>query len=139
MTETPTVFSEEPISPSTSELEQEATNARVAGATGIIALGNIASRILGLTREKTLAYFFGASAQLDAFRIAVLVPQTFYDLLIGGHVNGAIVPVLTEIVTVEGRDELWKVVNVLVTMLLMIVSALVIVLEIFAPQIVALT
>ena len=139
MTETPTVFSEEPISPSTSELEQEATNAHVAGATGIIALGNIASRILGLTREKTLAYFFGASSQLDAFRIAVLVPQTFYDLLIGGHVNGAIVPVLTEIVTVEGRDELWKVVNVLVTMLLMIVSALVIVLEIFAPQIVALT
>lgn len=139
MTETPTVSSEDLISPSTSELEQEATNARVAGATGIIALGNIASRILGLTREKTLAYFFGASAQLDAFRIAVLVPQTFYDLLIGGHVNGAIVPVMTEIVTIEGRDELWKVVNVLVTMLLLVVSALVLVLELFAPQIVALT
>lgn len=138
MTESPTVFPEDPITPSSIETEQEATNARVAGATGIIALGNIASRILGLTREKTLAYFFGASAQLDAFRIAVLVPQTFYDLLIGGHVNGAIVPVLSEIVTLEGRDELWKVVNVLVTMLLLVVSALVVVLEIFAPQIVGL-
>ncbi|GAB5491041.1 MAG: murein biosynthesis integral membrane protein MurJ [Phototrophicaceae bacterium] len=138
MTESPTVFPEDEIHPSPSETEQEATNARVAGATGIIALGNIASRILGLTREKTLAYFFGASAQLDAFRIAVLVPQTFYDLLIGGHVNGAIVPVLSEIVTLEGRDELWKVVNVLVTMLLLVVSALVVVLEIFAPQIVGL-
>ncbi|MEO1645821.1 MAG: lipid II flippase MurJ, partial [Chloroflexota bacterium] len=121
------------------EAEQEATNASVAGATGIIALGNIASRVLGLAREKTLAYFFGASAQLDAFRIAVLVPQTFYDLLIGGHVNGAIVPVLTDIVTVKGRDELWKVVNILATFLLFVVSALVLVLEIFAPQIVALT
>ncbi|MEO1165953.1 MAG: murein biosynthesis integral membrane protein MurJ, partial [Chloroflexota bacterium] len=121
------------------EAEQEATNASVAGATGVIALGNIASRVLGLAREKTLAYFFGASAQLDAFRIAVLVPQTFYDLLIGGHVNGAIVPVLTDIVTVKGRDELWKVVNILATFLLFVVSALVLVLEIFAPQIVALT
>lgn len=139
MSDTPIVSPEDPITESSIEEKQEATNAKVAGATGIIALGNISSRILGLTREKTLAYFFGASAQLDAFRIAVLVPQTFYDLLIGGHVNGAIVPVLTEIVTVEGRDELWKVVNILVTMLLMVVSALVLVLEIFAPQIVALT
>lgn len=138
MSDTPIVSPEDPITESSIEEKQEATNAKVAGATGIIALGNISSRILGLTREKTLAYFFGASAQLDAFRIAVLVPQTFYDLLIGGHVNGAIVPVLTEIVTVEGRDELWKVVNILVTMLLMVVSAIVLVLEIFAPQIVAL-
>ncbi|MGJ3237490.1 MAG: murein biosynthesis integral membrane protein MurJ [Anaerolineae bacterium] len=120
------------------EAQQEATNASVAGATGVIALGNISSRVLGLLREKTLAYFFGATAQLDAFRIAVLVPQTFYDLLIGGHVNGAIVPVLSEIVTVEGREELWKVINILVTMLLFIVTGLVLGLEIFAPQIVAL-
>ena len=139
MSDTPAFVPEDSIPDSSIDAKQEATNASVAGATGIIALGNIASRILGLTREKTLAYFFGASAQLDAFRIAVLVPQTFYDLLIGGHVNGAIVPVLTEIVTVEGRDELWKVVNILVTMLLLIVSGLVLALEIFAPQIVALT
>jgi len=135
MTDTPTILPDEP----TTESQQEATNASVAGATGIIALGNIASRVLGLVREKTLAYFFGASAPLDAFRIAVLVPQTFYDLLIGGHVNGAIVPVLSEIITVEGRDELWKVVNILVTVLLMLVSGLVLFLEIFAPQIVAIT
>lgn len=119
--------------------KQEATNASVASATGILALGNISSRILGLVREKTLTYLFGASAQLDAFQIAILVPRTFYDLLIGGHVNGAIVPVLSEIVTIKGRDELWKLVNILVTFLLMLVSALVIVLELFAPQIVALT
>ena len=106
MSEPSTVSPEDSIADSSINEEQEATNASVAGATSIIALGNIASRILGLTREKTLAYFFGASAQLDAFRIAVLVPQTFYDLLIGGHVNGAIVPVMSEIVTLEGRGSL---------------------------------
>jgi putative peptidoglycan lipid II flippase len=118
--------------------EQEATNARLASATGTLALGNISSRVLGLLREKALTFLFGASAQLDAFQIAVLVPRTFYDLLIGGHVNGAIVPVLSEIVTLKGRDELWKVVNILVTLLLMLVSALVLVVELFAPQIVQL-
>src|SRR5688500_18536253 len=116
--------------------EQEKTNAGLAGATSILALGNIASRILGLAREKVLFYLFGASASLDAFRIAVLVPQAFYDLLIGGHVNGALVHVLTEIVTIKGRDELWKVVNILITLLLILVSALVIAVEYFAFEIV---
>lgn len=119
-------------------LDQEATNATVAGATSILALGNIASRILGLAREKTLAYLFGASAQVDAFRIAVIVPQTFYDLLIGGHVNGAIVPVFSEIVTIKGREELWKLVNILFSMLLMAIAALVLFIQIFAPQLVSL-
>jgi putative peptidoglycan lipid II flippase len=119
--------------------EQEHTNARLAGATIILALGSIFSRILGLAREKTIVYLFGASAAADAFRIAVLVPRTFYDLLIGGHVNGAIVPVLTEIITVKGREELWKVVNILVTLVLLLVSLLVIGIEIFAPAIVQLT
>jgi putative peptidoglycan lipid II flippase len=118
--------------------DQDATNATVAGATGILALGNIASRILGLAREKTLAYLFGASAQIDAFRIAVIVPQTFYDLLIGGHVNGAIVPVFSEIVTIKGRDELWKLVSVLFSVLLIVISALVLLIQIFAPYLVSL-
>lgn len=118
--------------------DQDATNATVAGATGILALGNIASRILGLAREKTLAYLFGASAQIDAFRIAVIVPQTFYDLLIGGHVNGAIVPVFSEIVTIKGRDELWRLVSVLFSVLLIVISALVVVIQIFAPYLVSL-
>ncbi|MCA9915522.1 MAG: murein biosynthesis integral membrane protein MurJ, partial [Anaerolineae bacterium] len=118
--------------------EQEATNAGVAGATGILALGNISSRIMGLAREKTLAYLFGASAQLDAFRVAVIVPKTFYDLLIGGHVNGAIIPVLSEIVTIKGRDELWKVVNILLSLLMVSVTGLVLAVLAFAPQIVRL-
>ncbi len=118
--------------------DQEATNAGVAGATGILALGNIASRVMGLAREKTLAYLFGASAQLDAFRVAVIVPKTFYDLLIGGHVNGAIIPVLSEIVTIKGRDELWKVVNILLSLLMFSVTGLVLLVLAFSPQIVRL-
>lgn len=119
--------------------EQEKTNAGLAGATSILALGSITSRVLGLVRDKVFFYLFGASASLDAFRVAVLVPQAFYDLLIGGHVNGALVPVLTEIVTVKGREELWKLVNILITLLLIIVSLLVIGVEYFAFEIVQIT
>lgn len=126
------------IAASLSDDEQEASNARLVGATGILSLGNIASRILGLARETVLSFFFGASAATDAFNVAVSVPKAFYDLLIGGHVNGAIVPVLSEMLVVNGRDAMWRVVSILCSLIVTLVIGLVAVIQIFAPQIVQL-
>ena len=118
--------------------EQERTNARLAGASGILALGNICSRVLGLVREIVLTYLFGASGAVDALQVAIIVPKAIYDLLIGGHVNGAIVPVLSDIITTKGKAELWRVVSALISLVIAIVALLVLLLELFAPQIVPL-
>jgi putative peptidoglycan lipid II flippase len=122
----------------TSESEQERTNASVAGATGILALGNIFSRVLGLARETVLTFLFGATGAVDAFQVAIIVPKAIYDLLIGGHINGAIVPVLSEIITVRGKDELWRVVSILLSLVTVVLALLVLVIEVFAPQVVSL-
>lgn len=122
----------------TNESEQERTNASVAGASGILALGNIFSRVLGLARETVLTFLFGATGAVDAFQVAIIVPKAIYDLLIGGHINGAIVPVLSEIITVHGKDELWRVVSILLSLVTAILAVLVLVIEIFAPQVVLL-
>ena len=124
----------EPVPEST---EQDKTNAGVARATGVLALGNIISRILGLVREIVIANLFGATAAVDAFLVATLIPKNIYDLLIGGHVNGAIIPVLSEVVTLKGRDELWRVVSVLLSIMTAILALLVILLEIGAPLVVS--
>ena len=118
--------------------EQETTNARVAGASGILALGNICSRILGLTREIVLTFLFGATGAVDALQVAIIVPKAIYDLLIGGHINGAIVPVLSDVITLRGRDELWRVVSALVSLVIAALAVLVILIEVFAPEIVPL-
>lgn len=115
---------------------QTETNARVARATGVLALGNIISRVLGLAREIVLTNLFGATGASDAFRVAVIVPKALYDLLIGGHVNSAIIPVLSEVVTTKGRDELWRLVSVLLTLSTVVMALLVLLLEIFAPQVI---
>jgi len=124
-----------PPTPLPTETQAEA-NAGVARATGVLALGNIASRVLGLVREIVLSNLFGASAAAAAYKVAILVPKGLYDLLIGGHVNGAIIPVLSEVVTVKGRDELWRLVSVLLSMLTVILSALVLLLQFAAPVVV---
>ncbi|MEP7293644.1 MAG: hypothetical protein ABI835_17790, partial [Chloroflexota bacterium] len=85
---------------------QEKTNEGVAKATGVLVLGNIASRALGMAREIAVTGLFGASRSTDAFYVATLVPRTIYDLLIGGQLNGAIIPVLSEVVTKQGQKAL---------------------------------
>ncbi len=120
------------------ETTQEATNAGVARATGVLALGNIASRVLGMARDVALTNLFGASRATDAFIAATLVPTTLYDLLIGGHVNGAIIPVLSDVVTKDGKKALWQLVSVLISLVTVVVTLLVLLLLVFAPQVVML-
>lgn len=112
------------------------TNAGVARATGVLALGNVASRLFGLLREVTLTNLFGASAAVDAFNVAVIVPKALYDLLIAGHVNSAIIPVLSEVAARDGKPALWRLVSVLLSLVTAVLALLVIGLELFAPQIV---
>ena len=119
----------------TSQGEQERINARVVGAGGILALGNVFSRVLGLVRETVLTFLFGASGAVDAFQVAIIVPKAIYDLLIGGHINGAIVPTLSEIAARRGQDELWRVVSALFSLVTVALALLVMLIEWLAPQI----
>lgn len=117
---------------------QARDDAGVARATGINALGNIASRVLGLGREMLLSNLFGAGVAVDAFNIALIVPRTLYDLLIGGHVNSALVPVLSEYAMQQDRSALWRLVNLLLGLVVVALAVLVLMLELLAPQIVSL-
>ena len=116
--------------------QAEETRASVVQATGLIATGNIASRILGLMREIVLTNLFGASVAVDAFNIAVIVPKAFYDLLIGGHINSALVPVLSETASKQTPREFWHLISLLMSFTTVIITTLVLVLVGFAPSIV---
>lgn len=60
-----------------------------------IALGNVASRLLGLVRVSAVAAYFGRGPQVDAYAAAWTIPNTVYDVLISGVASAAIVPVLS--------------------------------------------
>ncbi|MBN1681746.1 MAG: murein biosynthesis integral membrane protein MurJ [Anaerolineae bacterium] len=113
-----------------------APSAGMVRATSVIALGNVASRVLGLVREMILSSLFGAGAKVDAFNLAIIVPRSLYDLLIGGHVNSALVPVLSEYASRENRQDLWDLVNALLTLVVIILCVLVLGLELLAPQVI---
>ncbi len=112
---------------------QQLTETRFAKATGVLALGNITSRVLGLLREVVITNLFGASGVASALRVAILIPKSAYDLLIAGHVNGAIIPVLSEIFAKQGKAEFWRLLSALLNMVVIGMSVLVIALQLGAP------
>jgi putative peptidoglycan lipid II flippase len=124
---------EEPNLPATPA--QQETSRGIARAASILALGNVASRILGLVRETVKANLFGASGLLSAFNVAAYVPTSLFDLIVGGMVSSSLIPVFSDYAPEERRETLWQVVSSVLsvaTAVLLIVVALV---ELFAPQV----
>jgi putative peptidoglycan lipid II flippase len=123
-----------PIPPPT---EPDMRDNGIARAAAVLALGNVASRALGLVREMVKAHLFGASGSglVDAFTIAAYVPMGLYELIVGGMVNSSLVPVFSDYAQKEKRDELWGLVSVVLSVAVAVLSVLVILVELFAPQV----
>lgn len=69
---------------------------------GIVAIGTLASRILGAVRDAVMAAVFPTGAT-DAFVVAFTIPNALRVLLGEGAANGAFIPVLSEVKAKEGE------------------------------------
>jgi putative peptidoglycan lipid II flippase len=92
-TEVPAAAPREPV---------RGTGRRIATSAALIMLGDVASGLAGFAREQTIAALFGVSAGASIFAAASRVPTMVYDLLIGGAMTSALVPVFSEY---AARDE----------------------------------
>lgn len=110
--------------------------AGVARAAGIISLGNVISRIFGLAREFVKADLFGATGLVSAFEVANIVPTIIFDLLIGGMISSALVPVLSDHADGDAdRTKFWNLVSTLLSLAAVSLAAFVALAELLAPQI----
>ena len=107
----------------------------LARSAGILGLGNIASRVIGLARESVISGYFGSSGELSAFNLAARVPTMIYDLLVGGMLSAALVPVFSDYARPERREELARVASAVFSLIAVAMALIVIVLELFAGPI----
>lgn len=84
---------------------------------------SILSKILGFGREMVLAAVFGASYQMDAFLVAMIIPTVLFANFFG-TLKTTTIPVYTRVLA-EDRAEAWKLAGALLrsTGLLSLVSA----------------
>ena len=94
---------------------------------GVVSLLTLLSRLLGFVREIMLATAFGAGAAMDAFLVALMIPNFGRRMFAEGAFSQAFVPILAEYRTREGEDQTRSLVNRTATLLslaLLAVSAL---------------
>ena len=117
-------------------LQPESAGSQLAilGPASIIALGNVLSRLLGLGRETVMANLFGATGLVSAFRVAAIVPTMLHDLLVGGMVSSALVPVFSEYAE-RDRAELCRVASLVISLAVAVLGGFTLLGELLAPQI----
>jgi len=68
----------------------------IAGATALMMVMVLLSRILGVLRDAIIVKYFGRSPLTDAYQAAFTVPDLLFYLLQSGALSSTVVPILTE-------------------------------------------
>lgn len=92
---------------------------------GLVSGATAFSRVFGLIREQTMAYFFGVSAATDAFVTAFRIPNLLRDLFAEGALSSAFVPVFKEKLVNESDREAFSLARTVVTAILVVVGGIV--------------
>jgi len=98
-----------------------------------MAIGTVASRITGFLRTATLVAVLGVGGVRQAFEVSNTLPNSLYDLLLGGVLTATLVPVLVQ-ARAKNEDEAYA--HRLLTLLLLALTALTALAIVAAPTLV---
>ena len=110
---------------------------RVGRAAMILSGAFIASRVLGLLRTSMFAATFGTGLVSDAYVQAFLVPDTIFNIVAGGALSSAFIPIFTKYMSVDNDEKgAWHVANTALTLATTIMVAIAVLAMIFARPLV---
>jgi putative peptidoglycan lipid II flippase len=102
----------------------------------LFSLAYMASKVLGLIRQLLFNFMFGTGPQATAYIAAFNLPDTIFNLIAGGALTSALIPVFVSYEQREGEQETWRLVSLVFNILLLILTICILLVEVFAPQIV---
>src|SRR3989304_1671482 len=104
----------------------------VLSAASIIMLMVVASRVLGLVRQRTLAHFFTAN-DLSLFFAAFRLPDLIFEVLVFGTFASAFIPVFTKALK-KGEKDAWEIASAITNIGFLVFLALAVLIGFFASN-----
>lgn len=98
----------------------------------------MSSRVLGLVREQVFATLFGAGFAYDAFTVAFRIPNLLRDLFAEGALSSAFVTTFTQWEVEKGEKAAWRLANLVLNTLTLLLGGLAFLGILFSPQLVSL-
>jgi putative peptidoglycan lipid II flippase len=108
---------------STDAPERHGHARRLARNTAFFSFATGLSRVLGLVREVVAASYFGVTGAMSAFTIAFQVPNLVRALFADSALQGAFIPVFTELLEKGERREAFRIASSLFFLILLVLSA----------------
>lgn len=105
----------------------------------IVALGYLASRVLGVVRDVFITAQFGTSPLVDAYRAAFAIPDLLYLVVAGGALGTALIPVFQQRHHDAGSDEASKLASSVLNLMLPCLVSMSVIAWIWALPLVQLT
>lgn len=105
----------------------------ILSAATIIGIASLASRILGMLRDRILAHSFGAGDDLDIYFTAFRLPDLLYNILIVGVISAAFIPVFSEYLTEKKIRAGWDLASSLINILLLLLISVSVILYFLMP------
>ena len=96
------------------------------------------SRITGFVRDMVLAFFFGTGLEIQAFIVALRLPNLLRDLVAEGITNTTLVPVFSKLLTEEKKEQFLNLARFLCKIIFIFLLAIVLVSQFIAPLLVRL-
>ncbi|MFO8232602.1 MAG: murein biosynthesis integral membrane protein MurJ [Longimonas sp.] len=79
--------------PLDSDSSADAEASPASSAAGVVAAGIFLSKMVGLLRERAIAFYFGVSAHADVWQVAFRAPNLLQNLLGEGTISAAFIPI----------------------------------------------
>jgi putative peptidoglycan lipid II flippase len=106
---------------------------RIARSTAVFSLATAISRVLGLVREMVSAYFFGVTGAINAFTVAIQIPNLVRALVADAALSGAFVPVFSELLERGEKKRAWRVASTLFWLTLLVLGGITALFILLAP------
>ncbi len=100
----------------------------------IIMASMLLSKILGLIRVRLLFHYFSTNTT-DIFLAANAIPDFLFSIMLLGALSVAFIPIFTEHLEKQGREEAFEMARVILNLMLLIFAILTVLIFIFADQI----
>ncbi|HIP97410.1 MAG TPA: murein biosynthesis integral membrane protein MurJ [Anaerolineae bacterium] len=111
---------------------------QIARAAGVVMVAFVASRALGLGREMIISRYFGTGADYDAYLAAFRLPDLLFQLIAGGALGSAFIPMFTSYLARGDQEGAWRLASAIINLVMIVLIILAAVAALLAPQVVAL-
>lgn len=102
----------------------------------VMSIATTLSKITGFARTWAMAFALGNTVLASSYQIAFNLPNMLYELVAGGILTTAFLPVYLSVQNRKGEDEAWKFASNLFNIVLIVLGIVVLLATVFAPQVI---